>query len=97
GKIDLIGSTSVAVQVFLGNGNGTFTALAPFSYMLEFALNVVAVADVNGDGEVDVITEGGLASQATNSIFLGNGDGTFDSSEILIPYKIGRASCRERG
>src|SRR3984885_1784970 len=86
GKIDLIGSTSVAVQVFLGNGNGTFTALAPFSYMLEFALNVVAVADVNGDGEVDVITEGGLASQATNNIFLGNGDGTFDSSEILIPY-----------
>jgi FG-GAP-like repeat/Abnormal spindle-like microcephaly-assoc'd, ASPM-SPD-2-Hydin len=43
------------------------------------------LADVNGDGKVDVVTavsSGGT----TNGIFLGNGDGTFDPSEILLPY-----------
>lgn len=86
GKIDLIGNGPIAVQVFLGKGNGTFTALAPFSPSLAFAPFVLAVADVNGDGKVDLITEVPFASQITNDIFLGNGDGTFNPSEIAIPY-----------
>jgi hypothetical protein len=85
GKIDLIGNGGAAVQVFLGNGNGTFSALAPFSPSLAWAPDVVAAADVNGDGKVDLITEVGFATQFTNDIFLGNGDGTFDPSEVPIP------------
>jgi len=81
GKIDLI-SNSAGIHVFLGNGNGTFDALTPFSPNPFFA-GVVALADVNGDGKVDVITAGTFE---TNAIFLGNGDGTFDPSEFHIPY-----------
>ena len=86
GKIDLIANGGAAVQVFLGKGDGTFTALAPFSPSLAFSPDVVAVADVNGDGKVDLITAVGFATQFTNDIFLGNGDGTFNPSEIAIPY-----------
>jgi|HubBroStandDraft_4_1064222.scaffolds.fasta_scaffold12837_2 hypothetical protein len=86
GKTDLIGNSLAGIQVFLGNANGIFDALTPFNPSQLFVPNVVALADVNGDGKVDVITEGGFANQVTNGIYLGNGDGTFDSSEIPIPY-----------
>jgi hypothetical protein len=87
GKVDLVGNAG-GIQVFLGNGNGTFNALASFgsSQLGVFVDAVVALADVNSDGKIDVIAENHIASTSTNGIFLGNGDGTFDPSEIQIPY-----------
>ena len=84
GKIDLISNGLVGIQVFLGNGNGTFDALTPFGCRqpCSFESAVRFLADVNGDGKVDVIT---ADSNGGNGIFLGNGDGTFDPSEILFP------------
>jgi hypothetical protein len=80
GKLDLaVTSTdsktgfSTVVQVVLGNGDGTFKA--PVNYTVGEAPGSVAVADVNGDGNLDIVT----ASPMTNSVsvLLGNGDGTF--------------------
>jgi hypothetical protein len=83
-----------SVGVLLGNGNGTFQA--PVSYAEASALpNSVAIADVNGDGYLDLVVasmcelnrscgrpgyDGGVA------VLLGNGDGTFQNS---INYNSG--------
>jgi VCBS repeat protein/centrosomal CEP192-like protein/HYDIN/CFA65/VesB family protein len=56
---------------FLGNGDGTFQGpLAPFTS------GNAAIADINFDGNLDVV-------QTTGYIWLGNGDGTFKSATGL--------------
>ena len=59
------------VDVFLGNGDGTFQP--PLSYEGVAFPNSVAVADFNGDGQDDLVTSGpyGLL------VLLGNGNGSF--------------------
>ncbi len=68
GKLDLL----TGFFEFLGNGDGTFEAVQ----ISEEA--VVLIADLNGDGNVDLIQNAGLLSVA-----LGNGDGTFSPKGVL--------------
>ena len=70
-------SSSVGtVTILLGNGNGGFSLAG--SNAVGTAGGVLAVADFNGDGKLDIVsTSGGL------SILLGNGDGTFQPSTSL--------------
>jgi len=86
GKVDLIVSnyTDHTVSVFLGRGDGTFrsnvrTTVIPGSLGqnsgLTHSAEPIALADVDGDGKLDLVTANGLS--ATFSVFLGNGDGTF--------------------
>jgi uncharacterized protein (TIGR03437 family) len=66
----LTGPTSF-IGILLGNGDGTFrkgTAVSLFGVLL-------TTADVNGDGNVDLVSESEIA--------LGNGDGTFQSPEAF--------------
>ncbi|MGA2355760.1 MAG: FG-GAP-like repeat-containing protein [Terriglobales bacterium] len=71
-----------SVAVLLGNGDGTFQP--PRAYASGDSLpSAVAVADLNGDGKLDVV----LATAQTVSpyttaisVLLGNGDGTFQSA-----------------
>lgn len=63
------------VSILLGNGDGTFqqrtdygTGVSPFD---------VAVADLNGDGKLDLATANADSNSA--SVLLGNGDGTFQA------------------
>ena len=72
------------VAVYLGNGDGTFTAPIPTT-----SRNALysAAADLNEDGKPDLVLGGdGL------KLFLGNGDGTFQSPETVYssygPVKI---------
>jgi len=60
------------VGVLLGNGDGTFQPVVKYSGANH--TSGVAVADVNGDGKLDVL-ETDLGSGA--GVLLGNGDGTF--------------------
>jgi hypothetical protein len=80
GKADLVVTSgynsSPFVSVFLSNGDGTFRqgrqyVIYPNSY--------VSVADVNGDGEPDliVVAAGNYGSPYNLLVFLGNGDGSF--------------------
>jgi hypothetical protein len=81
GKLDLAVATPQAAVsspgqlfIYLGNGDGTFTAAAG-SQTFAAASNAIFVADVNGDGKLDVVIGGYDSTQ----ILLGNGDGTFAS------------------
>lgn len=73
-----------SIQVFTGKGDGTFTG------RIETGLNGAAVsdmtaADFNRDGKLDlaVATNTNLFSGAL-SIYLGNGDGTFQASASAV-------------
>jgi FG-GAP-like repeat len=72
GKVDMVvaNNEDASVQVFLGNGDGTFKPQSPI--LLDGNPIAVAVGDFNGDGNVDVVV-------LTTDVFvlLGKGDGTF--------------------
>jgi hypothetical protein len=82
GKLDLatVNSDS-SITVLLGNGDGTFTAAASQQSVTG---NVLAVADVNGDGIPDLIVGGSSPTDAIHpfniTTLLGKGDGTFSTS-----------------
>jgi hypothetical protein len=85
GNLDLIaqgpatGSASM-IQIFLGNGDGTFSPGAVFSppqYVGD-----IFVGDFNGDGKLDFGVAASYFYSYTLSIYLGNGDGTFQSPSV---------------
>jgi len=75
GNLDALSSQG-ELQVCLGNGNGTFAAPLNFAIDL-FTAATLTVADVNGDGLLDVVTAN---ESGSISVLLGNGDGTFGKS-----------------
>jgi hypothetical protein len=63
------------VAILLGHGDGTFATPVTYPLDVTSTLAGIAVADVNGDGALDlVITE---PAQRKIAVALGNGDGTF--------------------
>ena len=95
GKLDVaLGfSGSNLVVVVLGKGDGTFGGPTDLTLQTGYEADYVQVADVNKDGKLDLLTGNNLqpdpvtgAVDATLSVFLGNGDGTFQSP---VNYQIG--------
>jgi hypothetical protein len=80
GKLDLAIAQNPTgpptIAILLGNGDGTFKALTPFSTGGS-SIALFAVADVNNDGKLDLIVTDYLKGQV--QIFLGKGDGTFQA------------------
>jgi FG-GAP-like repeat len=88
GKADLAiaNSGDDTVSILLGNGDGTFTALAPLVAGGSQPWSLVA-GDFNNDGSIDLaVTNFNSANSSTVSIFLGVGDGTFASA---VNYPVG--------
>ena len=79
---------SSAVTVLLSNGNGTYKPRQTFITGQD-PLDAV-VADVNGDGKLDIVTANYQNSNV--SVLLGNGNGTFQSQLYL--RHGGRAKIR---
>lgn len=66
------------VEIFLGNGDGTFTAKGTLTSPLSNPFSV-AVADFNGDGKLDLTVVDRGASTDAVFFYSGNGDGTFQT------------------
>jgi hypothetical protein len=98
GKLDILTPIGDHVSVVLGNGDGTFktspTWLSlPSGYQTVNSPSQIFTEDVNGDGKADIeigAVPDSSSSQASDGaadvIFLGNGDGTFQSSQL---YHVG--------
>lgn len=70
-RLDLIMNLGESVQVSLSNGDGTFQA--PKSVLQTLGVTQLLLADLNGDGKIDLIASGGGSLIS----YLGKGDGTF--------------------
>lgn len=82
GDLDLLTKTSIGGKVFLNNGSGQFTVQAPTVALANRALSL-RLADVNGDGNLDVISYSTYTVSTGVSLNLGTGLGTF-----LAPTQI---------
>src|SRR5215831_6356775 len=99
GKADLAvanSSTSTTINqgdvgVLIGNGDGTFQTVVPYSAS-EFGAAAIKVADMNGDGIPDVVVvncsaiSGNCNGGGGNvGVLLGNGDGTLKPVDTFPP------------
>jgi hypothetical protein len=86
GKIDLVYSDGYTIDIFLGAGNGTFTA-GP-RYVALNNVGYVTVTDIDGDGNLDIYSGmaggpffGGDQFEIGEAyVLLGKGDGTFQGA-----------------
>ena len=65
-----------SVAVLMGNGDGTFAAKV--NYLTNITPASVAAADLNGDGNVDLVVAN--ADNAKATVLIGNGSGSFPAS-----------------
>ena len=76
------------VSVLLGKGNGTFKSPVTYSSGGQAAVSI-AVADVNGDGKLDLLVAnqtGESNGDGSIGVLLGNGNGTFQPA---VTYDAG--------
>lgn len=100
GKMDVVttttSSSSTVSIYFLGNGDGTFGAGHFFTTGLQ--ARYLQLADVNGDGNLDVVA--GSFADGNLDVLFGRGDGSFgapvsypaagiNSAVALQPYAVG--------
>jgi hypothetical protein len=78
GKQDVVylgsSSSQKVITMLTGNGDGTFQAPQTVASLGDFA-NDLAVADMNGDGNLDLVA----VTDSLVEVFYGNGNGTFQA------------------
>ncbi|HLW74105.1 MAG TPA: FG-GAP-like repeat-containing protein [Gammaproteobacteria bacterium] len=93
GKLDVVttvtNATSSAVVYLPGNGDGTFGAPQFIAAGLE--THYLQLADVNGDGNLDLVT--GSFAEGTLNVLFGRGDGKFDAPVSYPAPGISSASA----
>ncbi|MGB8582616.1 MAG: FG-GAP-like repeat-containing protein [Candidatus Sulfotelmatobacter sp.] len=98
GKLDLVVANACnndnscnngSIGVLLGNGDGTYQAATAYSSAGLYA-DAVAVGDINGDGNPDLVVanecNGNSCTNGAYGVLLGNGDGTFQAA---VSYNSG--------
>jgi hypothetical protein len=92
-------SINGVIAVLRGNGDGSFQAAQTYDSG-GVAPGGITLADVNGDGKLDLLVANEGSEQfgdgnGNAAVLLGNGDGTFQTAEIFetfSPYAAGLAS-----
>ncbi|MCB0329799.1 MAG: VCBS repeat-containing protein [Bdellovibrionales bacterium] len=96
------GYSSGQVTVRLGNGDGTFGSGVEYQ-MNDLISFTTELADLNGDGVLDIVTSGTNSSGGGIGFRYGVGDGTFgdvmsfDSGEVTLAYSVSLADLNEDG
>ena len=67
----------------LGHGDGTFGAFTDYGEDGQSPVSL-AVADVNGDGDLDLVTANGGDANNSVGVMLGNPDGTFGRAALFV-------------
>jgi len=75
--------TTGEIAILLGNGDGTFQPAQ--NYPAGIAPSDVAIADLNGDGILDLAVANSAYNQGWYTILLGKGDGTFQPA---VSYQL---------
>ena len=100
-------ASSETLTIELGDGKGSFTAGA--TYPWAGSILSLVVADVNGDGKADIVSDGplllgdGSISTSVLAVYLGKGDGTFQlpiattQGSGTLPLAFGLADLRGIG
>ena len=98
GKMDLvvtINTLQTSLSLLPGNGDGTFNAAINFPNTSGFDSPSVVATDLNNDGKLDVVILHSIAcftapcvAAETITAMLGNGDGTFQTSELAAPQHM---------
>jgi hypothetical protein len=83
GNLDIVTVGFGKISVLLGNGDLTFKP-AMLQSIISTSFQKVAVGDFNKDGKLDIVVTDMDATQTTIGVFLGNGDGTFSTSPIIL-------------
>lgn len=93
-----------SIVVLIGKGDGTFQSTGTYASG-GYVPDGLAVADVNGDGNPDLVVAnscaggsgGTCAGNGAIGILLGNGDGTFQSPQVLqtAAYYAGSAAVAD--
>jgi len=95
GKIDLVVSDGASISIYLGKGDGSFTAGQ--SYATIDNVGYLTVTDLDGDGNPDIYSGLGLGPILGGDQFeydlsyalLGNGDGTFQGAPFAKQEYLG--------
>jgi hypothetical protein len=87
GKPDLVLNYRDHIEVWFGNGDGTFTFAGPINLPGVASVVVATIADLDGDGNADIILAPDPNPGATLgplAILYGNGNGTFQAP-VFVP------------
>jgi hypothetical protein len=78
------------IRVNINRGDGTF--FPSVSYEAGGNPSGVGVGDLNGDGKLDIVNSNGSQNDNSISVFIGNGDGTFQP-QVWSLLACARATC----
>lgn len=97
GKADVVGVFNNQLLVYLSKGDGTFASGVSYNLGLTpVGTPALSFGDFNGDGKIDIavsaISTSGNNSVGQEIVFLGNGDGTFQTTpKTSVGVNQGRA------
>jgi hypothetical protein len=77
----VVGDGSIRLNVFLGNGDGTFDPPMGLPAVVGYDSKVVVLDTLDGDAHLDVVVANAVSNDVT--VLLGNGDGTFASAPTV--------------
>jgi cell division septation protein DedD len=80
--VSSIFSPGNCIRVNINQGDGTF--LPSVVYAAGGNPSGVGVGDLNGDGKLDIVNSNGSQNDNTISVFIGNGNGTFQP-QVVVP------------
>jgi hypothetical protein len=76
-----------SISVLLGSGDGSFPSTTDYAHSGNSAF---AVADLDGDGVLDIVTVDAMMKSRSVDVFFGKGDGTFADKPVAYPTKTSK-------